>query len=216
MRRATLGLAAWILLTVGNAAAQPAITMQADTARSEAPTCTWTDNPIIADQTPLRAQHINEIRDCIDAILRAWPTPTPQPPRPPILTPADCTADLRGEILIPGRSFMLGGSLGACRSLLSPNRYAEYVLLAPTQPVSVFVWVSGGRSLPRLDPYLAIWSGLGGNASTLIASDSDVGGEPYYSELTIYLAPGTYTLEVSSALPNAIGSYLGAIAVRQP
>ena len=37
-------------------------------------TCTWTDHPIIAGQTAIKAEHINEIRECIDRILAAGGT----------------------------------------------------------------------------------------------------------------------------------------------
>lgn len=46
-------------------------------------TCTWTDNPIRAGQTPIKAEHINEIRACIDRILGGGVTPPPPPPPPP-------------------------------------------------------------------------------------------------------------------------------------
>ena len=46
-------------------------------------TCNWTDNPIVAGQTPIRAEHINEIRACIDRILAGGGTVTPPPPPPP-------------------------------------------------------------------------------------------------------------------------------------
>lgn len=32
-------------------------------------TCTWTDNPLVAGETPIKAVPINEIRACIDRIL---------------------------------------------------------------------------------------------------------------------------------------------------
>lgn len=31
-------------------------------------TCSWTDDPIVAGQTPLKAEHINEIRQCANAL----------------------------------------------------------------------------------------------------------------------------------------------------
>ena len=43
-------------------------------------TCTWTDNPIVAGETPIRAEHINEIRACIDRILGGGTVPPPPPP----------------------------------------------------------------------------------------------------------------------------------------
>ena len=35
--------------------------------------CPWTDFPIVAGQTPIKAEHINEIRACLDVIIRNWP-----------------------------------------------------------------------------------------------------------------------------------------------
>ena len=45
-------------------------------------TCTWTDNPIVSGETPIKAAHINEIRACIDRILGGSPPPPPPPPPP--------------------------------------------------------------------------------------------------------------------------------------
>ena len=44
--------------------------------------CTWTDNPLVAGETPIRAAHINEIRACIDRILAGGETLPPPPPPP--------------------------------------------------------------------------------------------------------------------------------------
>ena len=38
-------------------------------------TCSWTDNPIVAGETPIKAAHINEIRACIDRILAGGTIP---------------------------------------------------------------------------------------------------------------------------------------------
>ena len=43
-------------------------------------TCSWTDNPIVTGQTPIKAIHINEIRACIDRILGGSAPPPPPPP----------------------------------------------------------------------------------------------------------------------------------------
>ena len=41
----------------------------------------WTDDPIVSGSTPLRAEHINEIRGCLDRIIRILNiTPPPPPP----------------------------------------------------------------------------------------------------------------------------------------
>ena len=38
-------------------------------------TCSWTDNPLVAGETPIKAAHINEIRACIDRILAGGMVP---------------------------------------------------------------------------------------------------------------------------------------------
>ena len=38
-------------------------------------TCSWTDNPLVAGETPIKAVHINEIRACIDRILASGTLP---------------------------------------------------------------------------------------------------------------------------------------------
>ncbi len=49
-------------------------------AAAQAPfTCSWTDNPIVAGQTPIKAEHLNEIRACLDSIIANWPAPTTVP-----------------------------------------------------------------------------------------------------------------------------------------
>ena len=52
-------------------------------AYAQAPICSWTDNPIVAGRTPIKAQHLNEIRGCLDAILANWPDTVGPPPPPP-------------------------------------------------------------------------------------------------------------------------------------
>lgn len=42
-------------------------------------TCTFTDDPIVAGETPIRAAHINEIRDCLKRLLAGAPV-LPVPP----------------------------------------------------------------------------------------------------------------------------------------
>ena len=53
--------------------------------------CLWTDNPIVAGQTPIKAAHLNEIRACLDAILTNWPDVVPPPSdHPPIQAYPSC------------------------------------------------------------------------------------------------------------------------------
>lgn len=61
-------------------------------------TCTWTDNPIIAGQTAIKAEHINEIRECIDRILAAGGT-IPDPGRGDVdpTSVLDCPYSLDGD-----------------------------------------------------------------------------------------------------------------------
>ena len=72
-----------IVVTVG-------VLFLASTTKAQ-PTCTWTDNPIVAGQTPIKAQHLNEIRTCLDAVLANWPVGPPPPPPPPPPGSADFT-----------------------------------------------------------------------------------------------------------------------------
>ena len=65
--------------------------LTASVASGQAPSCTWTDNPIVAGQTPNRAAHINEIRACLDAILANWPGVDP-PAHPAIQAYPNCDA----------------------------------------------------------------------------------------------------------------------------
>lgn len=52
---------------------------------AQPPTCSWTDHPIVSGQTPIKAEHINELRACLDAILANWPgTTNPSVRRPTI------------------------------------------------------------------------------------------------------------------------------------
>lgn len=42
----------------------------------------WTDNPIVAGSTSLKAQHLNEIRACLDLLVRILNVAPPPPPPP--------------------------------------------------------------------------------------------------------------------------------------
>ena len=73
--------------------------------------CRWTDNPIIAGETPIRAVHLQEIRDCLDRILAALPGQPPVEPgnRAPqavgVLPPLRLEAGAAPEVVDVGQSF---------------------------------------------------------------------------------------------------------------
>ena len=73
--------------------------------------CRWTDNPIIAGETPIRAVHLQEIRDCLDRILAALPGQPPVEPgnRAPqavgVLPPLRIEAGAAPEVVDVGQSF---------------------------------------------------------------------------------------------------------------
>ena len=54
--------------TTLTAAATLAVLLAAGPAEGQV-TCTFTDDPIVAGETPIRAEHINEIRDCLKRLL---------------------------------------------------------------------------------------------------------------------------------------------------
>ena len=56
--RGLVGIALFVLVPL-SAAAQDPLTCRA-----------WTDNPIVSGSTPLRAQHINELRACLERIIQ--------------------------------------------------------------------------------------------------------------------------------------------------
>lgn len=56
--RGLAGIALFVLVPL-SAAAQDPLTCRA-----------WTDNPIVSGSTPLRAEHINEIRACLERIIQ--------------------------------------------------------------------------------------------------------------------------------------------------
>ncbi len=45
-----------------------ALLLTATGANAQTVPCTWTDDPIVAGETPIKAEHINEIRRCLEAI----------------------------------------------------------------------------------------------------------------------------------------------------
>ncbi len=73
--------------------------------------CRWTDNPIVAGETPIRAVHLQEIRDCLDRILAALPGQPPVEPgnRAPqavgVLPPLRVEAGAAPEVVDVGQSF---------------------------------------------------------------------------------------------------------------
>lgn len=54
--------------TTLTAAATLAVLLAAGPAEGQV-TCTFTDDPIVAGETPIRAEHINEIHDCLKRLL---------------------------------------------------------------------------------------------------------------------------------------------------
>ena len=69
-----------IVIVVGSAAVAWTLGAPSSQAQTAPVTCSWTDVPIVAGQTLLKAEHINEIRACLDAILANWPNGDPTPP----------------------------------------------------------------------------------------------------------------------------------------
>ena len=73
--------------------------------------CRWTDNPIVAGETPIRAAHLQEIRDCLDRILAALPGQPPVEPgnRAPqavgVLPSLRIEAGAAPEVVDVGQSF---------------------------------------------------------------------------------------------------------------
>ena len=62
-----------LVVVVGLFAATPVAAQQLS--------CAWTDDPIVAGRTPIRAQHINELRDCLNRVLDTLNrSPLPPPP----------------------------------------------------------------------------------------------------------------------------------------
>lgn len=59
MLRGLAGLALSLVVPLSAAAQEGPLTCRA-----------WTDNPVVAGSTPLRAEHINEIRACLEQIIR--------------------------------------------------------------------------------------------------------------------------------------------------
>ena len=62
-------------------------------------TCNWTDNPIVAGQTPIKAEHINELRACIEGILGGGGGTIP-PVDPPVDTGTPWRASGTGANII--------------------------------------------------------------------------------------------------------------------
>ena len=80
--------------TLTAAATLAAVLLAAGPAEGQA-TCTFTDDPIVADETPIRAEHINEIRDCLKQLL-AGGTTVP----PPVVDQCPWQAAGRGEAVV--------------------------------------------------------------------------------------------------------------------
>ena len=71
-------------IVVAVALAVVAVLVATSPATAQAPvSCSWTDNPIVAGGTLIKAQHLNEIRSCLDSILANWPAVGLPPPPPP-------------------------------------------------------------------------------------------------------------------------------------
>ena len=76
---------------------------------AQPPTCSWTDNLIVSGQTPIKVQHINELRACLDAILASWPgTPEPPGPRPTIGAVVFNNSPVGGDTYRAGEEISVG------------------------------------------------------------------------------------------------------------
>ena len=76
---------------------------------AQPPTCSWTDNPIVSGQTPIKAEHINEIRACLDAILANWPgTTDPSVRRPTIVAVVFNNSPVEGDTYRAGEEISVG------------------------------------------------------------------------------------------------------------
>jgi hypothetical protein len=102
---------------------------------------------------------------------------------------------------VNANSSQSGSWMSNCPSVHRSGRYARYY----TFTVSDAVTFQADLASAATDPYLYLLAG-GNSAGTVITSDDD-GGDGNASRITRTLAPGTYTLEATTWISAATGSF---------
>ena len=100
----------WVASCMGTSVAISVVFgLWAPPVHAQPPTCAWTDNPIVSGQTPIKAQHINELRACLDAILANWPgTTDTSVPRPTIAAIVFNNSPVEGDTYRGGEDISVG------------------------------------------------------------------------------------------------------------
>ncbi len=164
-------------------------------AAQTAPTCSWTDNPIVAGQTPIKAEHVNEIRACLDSILANWPVTTPPPPPPE----GSCTDNLG---LVSGTVTRSGFFESGCPSAHLGDKFARYYTFMLTQESSLTIDLTSSL----VDTYLILRNGAGTGIELVAEDDDSAGGTN--ARITGTFGAGTYTIEATTLLTGVSGSFM--------
>ena len=169
----------------------------------------WTDNPIVGGQTPIRAQHINELRTCLDLVLGAL-TATPPPPPPPPPGADSCSENLG---TVPFGTVVREGELTAqCDSANLPDRYAKYYSFTLAQQA----WVTIDLKSNSVDTLLALMEGSG-TGGAVLSRDGGGGDDRGDSRIANQgLSPGTYTIEASTFATRRTGDFRLELDVSEP
>ena len=161
----------------------------------------WTDNPIVSGQTPIRAQHINELRACLDLVMDALSRSGPLPPP----AGSSCTNNL-GTV---AASVTRDGSWdGSCSSVhFSNGRFARYYSFTLNQQTSVTIDLTS----PSVDTYLVLRNGAGTGTGEVQADDD--GGTGQNARITRTVPAGTYTIEATTFQPGSTGPFTLMLSV---
>ena len=150
----------------------------------------WTDNPIVGGQTPIRAQHINELRTCLDLVLGALNAIPPPPP-----PGGSCTEDL--GTLTTGQVTRTGSWNGSCLARGGSSEFSRFYTFTLSQDATV----EGTLMSPTVRPFMKLYRGT--------THMFTAAGGRFVEELSA----GAYTLEVNSR-HRETGSYTLTLDVR--
>ena len=176
------------------------ITLAGPAGAQNALTCApWTDNPIVSGQTPIRADHINELRTCLELVLdvlRGSP-----PPPPPGASCTDTLGTVTGPVTRTG-----SWDAGCPSAHFTDGRLARYYSFTLDQSASVTINLSSS-----VDTYLVLRNGAG--TGTGVVEIDDDGGSGTNSRISRTLASGTYTIEATTYFGGSTGSFTLALDV---
>ena len=173
--------------------------------------CRFTDNPIVAGQTPIRARHINELRNCLDLVLDALNQQVP--PRP---SGGRCEEDLG---MVTGVVTRNGSWDGSCPEGGGSSHFGRVYRFTLSQPAAVKIELTSPVQSTTLTLYRGTEVGSNQVVGTLDSIERELDAGPYTLEVGSWGETGSYTLTLDvagrgpqhTACQNDIGTLVSGV-----